>query len=294
MKILEFLNSSFDVSFLIIVLFLYIYLCIFKESRMMFAFLCFCLFWSTSAIWTLFIPNHEYLFNDNSRFHGYMLTLGGLIYGIPLAMLSFISWFIKEKREKKNREVVNMCNKGKIVILVLVVASLAYSTLLFAQSSDQHWQNSKGENVENETNIKSKNNFGAQLLLTDDKDYMKKWEQPADGFYVHAVHTAIRKQPIFTLITFVNPGVDENGVCNISADVVVKTPDGKVYGEEIKEGDCWQNMPAPPAGNIQLSKFSMGIVIEEIDPPGRYTVNVVVKDKVKNTELQLSDYFDVI
>lgn len=186
-----------------------------------------------------------------------------------------------------------MKRKIKIGILILLGAILDQSILLSAQSSDQYWQNSKGEKVENETSIKSKNNFGAQLLLTDDKDYMKKWQRPTDGFYIQSVRSAIRKQPIFILIIFANPGVDAKGLCNVSADIAITDPNGKLYGE-IKDGDCWQNMPAPAAGNIQLSKFSMDIVIEEKDSSGRYTVNAVVKDKVKNTQLQFSDYFEVM
>ena len=181
-----------------------------------------------------------------------------------------------------------MLSKITIPLIFCLLMTPAVST----GEENWHWQNSKGEKVENETSIKTKNDFGASLLLTDDKDYMKKWEQPTNGFYIHAVHSALRKQPVFVLITFANPGADEKGLCNISADLAVKTPDGKPYGE-LKDANCWKNMPAPPKGNIQLSKISMGIVIEEKDPSGRYIVEAIVKDHIKNTELRLSDYFDV-
>ena len=177
-------------------------------------------------------------------------------------------------------------------IVALIIFCLLIIPTVSTGEENGYWRNSKGEKVENETNIKAKNDFGAHLILTNDKDYMKKWEQPTNGFYINAVHSAIRKQPIFVLITFANPGVDEKGFCNISANLTVNAPDGKLYGE-IKNGDCWKNMLAPPVGNIQLSKVSMGIVIEEKDLLGRYVVNAVVNDKIKNTELQLSDYFDV-
>ena len=177
-------------------------------------------------------------------------------------------------------------------IMVLLILCLLTVPTISTCEENGHWQNSKGEKVENETNMKAKNDFGAQMLLTDDKDYMKKWEQPTQGFYVQTTHSALRKQPIFVLITFANPGVDEKGLCNITADIVVKAPDGKLYGE-IKDGDCWQNMSAPPKGNIQLGKVSMGIVIEEKDHPGKYIVEALVKDHIKNVELPLSDYFDV-
>jgi hypothetical protein len=176
--------------------------------------------------------------------------------------------------------------------MVLIIACLLMIPAISTCEENGYWQNGKGEKVESETNIKAMGDFGAHLLLTDDKDYMKKWEQSTDGFYIQGVHSALRKQPIFVLITFANPGVGENGLCDITADILVKAPNGKLYGE-IKDADCWQNMSAPPKGNIQLGKVSMGIVIEDKDSSGRYTVDAIVKDHNKNTELPLSDYFDV-
>lgn len=141
-------------------------------------------------------------------------------------------------------------------------------------------------------NIKSSGGFGAQLWLTDDPDFYKNWNKPTAGYKFSTVNNAIRGKPIFLIIYFAGPGTNEKNLCDVIVSIVVKTPDGKIYGE-LPNGNCWQNLPAPPKGNIQISNASMGIVIEEKDSSGRYTVEATVKDKVKNVELHLKQYFDV-
>lgn len=164
---------------------------------------------------------------------------------------------------------------------------------ILAADENWYWRDSSGAKVDDKPNMKAKNGFGAQVLITDDKDYLKKWkEQPSAGpFYIHAVNAALRNKPIFVLIIFANPGVDEKGLCNITADVTITKPDG-IVRQVLKDGDCWKDMPAPPKGNIQLSKVSIGYSIDETDPSGRYIVNALIKDRVKGVELQLSDYFN--
>lgn len=149
------------------------------------------------------------------------------------------------------------------------------------------------ENTPSEKNIKSSNSFGAQLWLTDDQEYLKKWNQSTEGFFFHPLHSVLRGKPIFVIVLFAGqPGINDKNLCDITIDIIVKSPDGKIYGEQ-KNGDCWQNLPIPPKQEIQLCNSSMGIVIEEKDQSGRYTVEAIVKDKIKNIELTLEQYFDV-
>ena len=152
-------------------------------------------------------------------------------------------------------------------------------------------QNSTSSSPE-KPNIKSSGGFGAQLWLTDDPDFYKNWNKPTPGYKLRTVNNALRGKPIFPVVIFAGPGTNEKNLCDVIVSIVVKTPDGKIYGE-LPNGNCWQNLPPPPEGNLQISNASMGIVIEEKDPSGRYTVEATVKDKVKNVELYLKQYFDV-
>jgi len=98
---MNFIGARFDLIFLLFFFGTYIYLTIFKNSKAMFKLLFLCILWATSAIWIEIIPNHGYLFSDNTPFPGAIIPVGGLIYGVPLTIASLITWSIKRKMEKK-------------------------------------------------------------------------------------------------------------------------------------------------------------------------------------------------
>jgi len=98
---MAFFKNWFDVIFLLFFFGLYIYLAIFKGSKALFKFLILCILWSTSEIWIVTIPNHERLFSDTSSFLLASIPFEGLIYGVPLTILTFITWHIKKRRENK-------------------------------------------------------------------------------------------------------------------------------------------------------------------------------------------------
>ncbi len=179
------------------------------------------------------------------------------------------------------------------VIIIIIAVFLA---VVPVASGEEEWawreNGQDGAQKAVADNIKSEKGFGAQLLITDDKDYLEKWKTPTDGFYLHTVNSAVRGQPVFILIIFANPGVDEKGLCDINVDIKITRPDGTV-SSDTKDSDCWRNMPPPPIGNIQLGKTSIGIVIEEKDPAGRWKVEAVVKDGIKNAAVRLFNHFDV-
>jgi hypothetical protein len=178
------------------------------------------------------------------------------------------------------------------VMIVIIAAFLMVVPVVSGE--EEAWRENSQDGARKATadNIKSEKGFGAQLLITDDKDYLEKWKTPTDGFYLHTVNSAVRGQPIFILIIFANPGINEKGFCDIGADIKITRPDGTI-SRDLKDSDCWRNMPPPPVGNIQLGKTSIGILIDEKDLAGRWKIEAVVKDEVKKAAVQLSNYFDV-
>lgn len=91
-----------DLILILVCLFTYLYLAFCKGSREMLTFFLLCVFWGSSFIWTSYIPNAEILFSERpgSVFPGYIITLGGLIYGIPFGVISLVTLFVKKKREQ--------------------------------------------------------------------------------------------------------------------------------------------------------------------------------------------------
>lgn len=179
------------------------------------------------------------------------------------------------------------------VIIVIIAVFLMAVPIVFCEEEGAWRENSQdGARKATADNIKSEKGFGVQLLITDDKEYLEKWKDPAEPFQLRTVNFALRGQPVFILIIFANPGVDEKGMCDIVADFKITRPDGTI-SRDMKDSDCWRSMPPPPVGNIQLGKTSIGILIDEKDLAGRWKIEAVVKDGIKNAAVQLSNYFDV-
>ncbi len=101
MGFINFIKLRFDLIFLLFFFGMYLFLTIFKGSKAILRFLFLCILWATSAIWIVIIPRQECLFSDSVSFPGAIIPLGGLIYGVPLIILSFITWRIKRGKESK-------------------------------------------------------------------------------------------------------------------------------------------------------------------------------------------------
>lgn len=79
----------------------------------------------------------------------------------------------------------------------------------------------------------------------------------------------------------------------MTCDVVVRKPDGTVYGEQQKDMVGWKGNYNFPAHAIQLTEEHMGIRIEPQDPSGVYTVEAIVHDNIKKINLSLKTTFEI-
>lgn len=78
---------------------------------------------------------------------------------------------------------------------------------------------------------KSKDGFGAQLLLTDDGKVFKV-QNKAGIAKIKALEKAQRNVLIHTAILITDPGTDANGEANVTCDITVRKPDGTVDAEQ--------------------------------------------------------------
>jgi len=168
-----------------------------------------------------------------------------------------------------------------LIIIFLFLPSVFYG--------EDTWLNNGKDIVQDSENIKAKDGFGAQLWLINPGDFFEKWNTPETP-KLEVTKRARRNVPISTVILFVNPGVNNKSKCDIIYNILIKKPDGEVYAN-FKDVEVWQNKPAPLKNTIQLAAQNIGIMIENKDPLGKYTVDVLVKDRVKNVELPLHQEF---
>ncbi|OGW85005.1 MAG: hypothetical protein A2987_03445 [Omnitrophica bacterium RIFCSPLOWO2_01_FULL_45_10] len=151
-------------------------------------------------------------------------------------------------------------------------------------ASESAWF-ANGKPSQDTENEKSKDGFGVQLWLTTDGNLYEEWSKPEVPEWT-VTKRAKRNKPVYAVIIFINPPVNEKGECDISGDILIRQPDGKVYAD-IKDFKIWQNKPAPPKNNIGLAENDVTIMIENNDPLGIYTIDVLVKDRVKKITIPL-------
>jgi hypothetical protein len=177
----------------------------------------------------------------------------------------------------------------KLTIIILLTTLI--SATMFGGDSDS-WRKD-GKPVADTPNMKSKNGFGAQLFLTESQQFFEDWNKPeTPNLQTLEKDKAHRNVPVFTAILFVDPGTDASGSVDVTCDIVVRKPDGHVYGEQ-KDVVGWKGKYLVPAHNLQLTQGRMGIRIEPQDPSGTYTVEVIVRDNIKKIELPLKTTFEI-
>ena len=177
----------------------------------------------------------------------------------------------------------------KIVINFLI--AVLYCASL--QGDDSTAWRKDGKPASDTPNRKSKNGFGAQLILTEDAQFFADWNNPeTPNLTMLKKNKAHRNVPLFSAILFVDPGVDSTGSMDVTYDIVIRKPDGSIYGEQ-KDFVGLKGKYVVPAHDLQLAQERMGIRIDNQDPAGTYTVEVTVHDHIKKVELPLKATFEV-
>jgi hypothetical protein len=178
--------------------------------------------------------------------------------------------------------------RGMKPLSLILILVLSGGVLLGEDASS--WRKD-GEPVADAPNMKSANGFGAQLFLTENAKFFEDWSKPETP-KLTPLKTAHRNVPIFTAILFADPGLDAEGSADVTCDIIVRRPDGSIYGEQ-KDVIGWKGKYLVPAHNLQLTQGRMGIRIEPQDPSGTFTVEVIVRDHIKKVELSLKEIFEV-
>jgi hypothetical protein len=172
---------------------------------------------------------------------------------------------------------------------LFILAPLLLIGFLSAQEAQSWRKDSKA--VPNTPSMKSKSGFGAALFLTENAQIFEDWNKPETPKFT-PVEKARRNIPIFTVILFAEPGTDASGTADVTGDIIVRKPDGSLYGQQ-KNIVLWKHKYPAHSHATQLSEGYLAIRIEPKDPAGIYTVEVIVRDQIKNVALPLKATFEV-
>jgi len=89
------------------------------------------------------------------------------------------------------------------------ILSIALQTGLLVAQDANAWHKD-GKATADTASMKSKNGFGAQLLLTDDEKFFDDWNKEGAP-KLKELKKAHREVPILTVILIVDPGTDASG-----------------------------------------------------------------------------------
>ena len=174
-------------------------------------------------------------------------------------------------------------------ITILFLTAVLFGTSLHGDDSTA-WRRD-GKPVADTPYMKSKKGFGAQLHLTQSPQFFEDWNKPGTP-NLKTLEKAHRNVPLFSIILFVDPGTDSKGSVDVTYDMVIRKPDGSIYGEQ-KNAVGLKGKFVIPAHDLQLAQERMGIRIDNQDPSGTYTVEVTVRDHIKKVDLPLKATFKV-
>ena len=142
-------------------------------------------------------------------------------------------------------------------------------------------------------NQKSKDDFGAWLLVTPDIDWQEKWETPSDTVpsFNESKNVKIGGK-LFVLTFFANPKANHLNQARVDCQLTLTRPDGTV-SVDVKDIECINGEVTGDPRSIRLSPAFIQFTAEETAPLGEWTVSAKVKDVHRSIELSLKATFTV-
>ena len=180
-------------------------------------------------------------------------------------------------------------NKTENLWLGMILSKAAPAKYKIEPGSTQWTEN--GKPVASKPNMNLANGFGVMLCLTDNPAVIdgRGGQGTANLTMLTKAHRGV---PINAVLLLSGPGLDASGAADVVFDIVIHKPDGTIFAE-TKDAVCWKGKYDVSARSLQLSKGRMAFQINPGDLPGIYSVDVMVRDRVKNVELPVRATFEV-
>ena len=171
---------------------------------------------------------------------------------------------------------------------VLLLSTLAWA---IASSAEMGWRDKEGRPVPNSPDQKVVNGFGGWVIVTPDEDWEEKWNTPTENTPAFATaDEVVLGKSVTILVFFASPKVDTKRNIKVSCDLVVTRPNGSKSIDE-KHMDCASGPLRGAAENLRLTNLVVKFVGEPNDPPGKWVVDVTVRDEVAKVSVPLQTYF---
>lgn len=130
-----------------------------------------------------------------------------------------------------------------------------------------------------------------QIAFDDPERFDSEWRTDTPGANISTTHKGVRNRPIFAAVIFSNCTADAAGRCEVTADIVVTDPAGKIYAEH-KGAEIWR-APAPQRDRLALGAARLGLRIEPGELLGGYRVRFTLHDRVAKRDLVTEDVLTI-
>ncbi len=195
---------------------------------------------------------------------------------------------------------MHILSRAALAVVLVAVAAQAHavnwaSVIASAGStaSAQVWRDPQGNVIPDTDSRKSVDGFSGMLLVTPDMNWREKWDTPPEVVpHFAEADKVVRGERLAILIFFSNPQVVD-GLVDTIVDLKVARPDGTFAGETVGSPCYSGSLPGNPA-NVLLCESSLLYSADPEDPAGRWTVEVLLKDRKRGVSIPLRTAFDVV
>ncbi|MBI5382174.1 MAG: hypothetical protein HZA31_09775 [Opitutae bacterium] len=132
--------------------------------------------------------------------------------------------------------------------------------------------------------------FMAIVLATSDPDWKAKWETPAEVTPQLSTVTKLKiGERATVLVLFANPQLDPTSGANVTCDIKITRPNGKITEMKDQKGYVGALKGAPT--NLYLANCRIGFVGDPGDPLGEWVFDVTVRDNVRQVAVPVTTRF---
>lgn len=175
--------------------------------------------------------------------------------------------------------------------LVVTLLNCLSCTSSSALAQDERSRNEQSR----QTWSKSTYGFGASLVFTNNPErFFAEWDTPSDHApRLHIISAARRGTTATGLIIFSGCKADQQGNCDANVSFNVFRPDGAIYAS-LPNAELWKDKSSLAQGALQIGVAYLVFRIEHDDALGDYLVEAIVRDKVAEIELLLTQVIHVL
>jgi hypothetical protein len=131
------------------------------------------------------------------------------------------------------------------------------------------------------------------LLVTSDMDWRAKWDTPPDVIPHFIEASEVRRGAQLAILVFLSNARLKNGASDTVVDLHVKRPDGSI-STNAADSPCLSGPYGGNPTNVLMCESSLMYSADATDPAGKWTVDVVLKDRHGGVEIPLHTSFQVL